>query len=71
MLLTESEKQQKDKLHTGALEHFRIIKVREGDYLFIEREGNFMMTKHHSSLVFIYLIRGTKLVFPCVFFLHI
>lgn len=50
----------KDKLHTGALEHFKIIKVTEGDYLFTEKEANFMMTKHHSSLLFIYLSQGKK-----------
>jgi len=60
----------KAKLHTGALEHFRIIKVTEGDYLFIEMETNFTMTKHHSSLFFIYL-RKKASISSCVLSTHL
>ena len=49
----------KDKLHTRALERFRIIKLAEGDYLFIEKETNFMMSKHHNSLL-CYMLKSRK-----------
>lgn len=39
------------KLLTRALERFRVIMVIKQDF-FIEKETNFMMTKHHSSLLF-------------------
>lgn len=50
------------KLLTGALERSRIIMVIKQDF-FIEKETNFMMTKHHSSLLF-QVFRKKHFYFP-------